>query len=236
MKQAKLKAETIVARMLDAALSRKAALIESGKNIPVELTRKNSGIIANLDPEANSYREFLHAVNATKTFIDFSFFTSVLAKHHFSGANDALYVQCKTIEKVIKLIKAFGFKDARKLDPHSRLVLINTLVQNGVISSKNAFATLVRVEFDALDEQTVLRVRAPGNGYSPGTGNTQISSTREMLRILKLTEGVKGARDAEIVLLDESKAAMVQHFDEFAKYCGISDAPETEEPDDISEE
>jgi hypothetical protein len=227
---AKTKTETIIAKMFDAMLARKQALIDDGKHVAAEI----KGILDHLDPNGKNYRPFLHAVSETRSFIDFGYFASVIGNDKMKGANDADYIQCKTVVKVLKCIQAFGFKDPRKLDGYTRAILVNTLVGNGVITAKNAFATLVRVEFDALDEQQILRER---RNHTAGTGSTQVSSTREMLRILRLTDGVKGARDAQIELLPDVITNMVQYFEPLAKRAGIApidaDVPETQ-PEEIN--
>jgi hypothetical protein len=225
MKASKMKAETIVAKLFAAVTERKQTLVDNNLIVSTEITKKN-GLLDNFDPNGNSYREFLHAVDQTKSFIDFAPLIARAQKAKQSGANDESFIAVKAFEKIVKCIKAFGFKDPRKLDNHTRLILVNTLVGNGVITSKNAFATLVRVEFDALEEQQILRERA---NYTHGTGSTQLSSTREMLRILGLTEGIKGAREAQIILTDEAKVNMIQYFEPLAKRAGVAnpDVPET---------
>jgi len=227
-KVAKFKAETIVAKLFAAVTERKQALVDAGLIVSTEITKKN-GLLDNFDPNGNAYREFLHAVEQTKSFLDFGSLINKAAKAKQAGSNDSGFIAVKAFEKIVKCIKAFGFKDARKLDNHTRLILVNTLVNNGVITSRNAFATLVRVEFDALTEQQQLRDRA---NYTPGTGSTQLSSTREMLRLLGLTDGIKGARDANIELLPEAKIAMIQYFESVAKRAGIADPDVPEANDD----
>lgn len=225
MSKKQLKAETIVARLFAAMTARKQALLDGGFVVSTEITKKN-GLLDNFNPEGNSYRQFLLAVEGTRNIFDYTTLLNIAAKAKQETANDANYIQCKTFEKIVKCVKAFGFKDARMLDTHSRAIIINTLVNNGVITSKNAFATLVKVEFDALDTQQTLKER---HNYTPGTGSTQLSSTREMLRVLGLTDGNKGARDAAIELLPEAKQALLEHFDTIAKRVG---APVADEPHD----
>lgn len=227
----KFKAETIVAKLFKAMTERKQTLLDNGFVVSDEITKKN-GLLDNFDPQGNSYRQFLHAVENTKSVFDFEFLMKTCAKAKPSGSNDANYMQCKTIEKVIKFVKAFGFKDFRMLDNHTRAITMNAMCNNGAISSRSAFASLVRVEFDALESQDEkLAIR---HNYSSGTGNTQLSSTRELFRMLGLTDGIKGEKDAPIVFTDETKQALLQHFEQIATKTGATFESEDED-DDISE-
>jgi hypothetical protein len=225
----KFKAETIVAKLFTAMTDRRAALVAGDFVVPDEMTKKN-GLIDNFNPEGNSYRNFLVAVENTKAIFDFEPLLKIATKHKPNGSNDAQYVQAKALEKIVKFVKAFGHKDFRVLDNHTRSITMNAMVNNGAITSRSAFATLVRVEYDALesqDERLVMR-----NSYTAGTGSTQLSSTRELFRILGLTDGIKGAKDAPIVFTDEAKAALTQHFEPIAKRTG---AVIEQQDDDVSE-
>lgn len=213
-KALKLKSETIVAKLANKMLVRKQWLLDNGHVVANEITKKN-GLLDNFNAEGNAHREFLKAVENTKSIFDFGFLLNVIEKAKPAGSADSDYIQAKTIEKVIKFVKAFGFKDFRMLDPHTRLIMFNAMYNNGIISSKGAFASLVKVEFDILDNASgeVIKQRS---GYSPGTGSAQLSSTRELFRILGLCESVKGAKDAAIIFTDEAKHALIEHFDPIA--------------------
>jgi len=223
----KIKAETIVAKLFAAMTERRAALVAGDFVVSDEITKKN-GLLDNFNPEGNSYRNFLLAVENTKSIFDFDPLLKIAAKHKPNGSNDSQYVQAKALEKIVKFVKAFGHKDFRVLDNHTRSITMNAMVNNGAISSRSAFASLVKVEYDALesqDERLVMR-----NNYTAGTGSTQLSSTRELFRILGLTDGIKGAKDAPIVFTDEARTALVQHFAPIAVKTGIVvDTDESEE-------
>jgi hypothetical protein len=224
------KAETIVSKLFNAMTARKQSLIDGGHVVSDEITKKN-GLLDNFDPEGNSYRQFLHAVEETKAIFDFEPVFKIAAKAKPNGSNDSAYIQVKALEKVVKFVKAFGFKDFRMLDNHTRAITMNAMVNNGAISSRSAFASLVKVEFDALESQDEkLAVR---HNYTPGTGSTQLSSTRELFRALGLCDGIKGAKDAPIVFTEEAKQALTQHFDPIAKKIGAE--IETEEEGDTEE-
>ena len=212
----KFKAETIVNRLFAAMTERKQALIEGEFTVSVEF----KGLLDNFSNEGKSYRQFLQAVENTKAIFDFEPLLKIASKHKPAGAHDPQYVQAKALEKIVRFTKAFGYKDFRMLDTHTRNIMFNTMVNNGIISSKGAFASLVKCEFDAFDDQSErIAYRA---SYTAGTGSTQLSSTRELFRMLGLTEGVKGAKDAPIVFTDTAKTALVQHFEPIAKKLGIA--------------
>lgn len=228
MKKAnKLKSETIVAKLSEKMTVRKQWLLDNGHVVANEITKKN-GLLDNFNVDGNAHREFVKAVEETKSIFDFGFMLSVIEKGKPSGSTDAQYMQAKTVEKIIKFVKAFGFKDFRMLDPHTRLIMFNAMYNNGIISSKGAFASLVKVEFDMHDSASgeIIKQRS---GYSPGTGSAQLSSTRELFRILGLCESVKGAKDAAIIFTDEAKAALIEHFDPIAKASARHAPDETEE-------
>ncbi len=226
------KAETIVSKLFKAMTERKQFLVDNGHVVSDEITKKN-GLLDNLNPEGNSYKQFLHAVEQTRGIFDFEPLMKVAAKAKPNGSNDSAYIQAKAFEKVIKFVKAFGFKDFRMLDNHTRAITMNAMVNNGAISSKSAFASLVRVEFDALDSQDErLAIR---HNYSTGTGSTQLSSTRELFRMLGLTEGIKGAKDAAIVFTDEAKSALLQHFEPIATKAGVTIEASNDSDDETEE-
>ncbi|MEJ7807499.1 MAG: hypothetical protein WKG03_16440 [Telluria sp.] len=221
------KAETIVSRLFAAMNNRKQALIDGEFVVSSEF----KGLLDNFDVEGNSYRQFLQAVENTKKIFDFEPLLKIATKHKPSGAHDSQYVQAKALEKIVKFTKAFGYKDFRMLDNHTRNIMMNTMVNNGIITSKGAFASLVKCEFDALDSQDEkLAYRA---NYSAGTGSTQLSSTRELFRILGLTDGVKGAKDAPIEFTAQAKEALTQHFETIAKKIGVEIETEETEVEEI---
>lgn len=227
MKSAKMKAETIVAKLFAAMTERRQALVDGGFTVSDEITKKN-GLLDHFNPEGNSYRSFVDAVDKTKAIFDFAPLLRITAKAKPAGANDTDYIQVKALEKVVKFVKAFGQRDFRVLDNHTRSITVNTMVNSGVISSRAAFATLVRVEFDGEDSTRLVE----RNRYTAGTGSTQLSSTRELYRLLGMTEGIKGAKDQNIVFTEETKNALLEHFDTLARKVGApvtEDAPESEE-------
>lgn len=226
----KFKAETIVARLFAAMQKRRQALIDGEFVVSAEIGTASKGIMSHLDPEGSNYRGFLHAVNQTKGFFDFEPLMNTIEKHKGANAQDSTYIQCKTIEKIIKFVKAFGHADFRMLDNHTRLILVNCMYNNGMISSRAGFATLCKVEFDALDTASAERYFERSN-YSHGTANAQLSSTKETFRVLGVTNGVKGERDAKITFSDEAKAAFVEHFAPLRKVLGLPDIERTDDSD-----
>lgn len=204
----KFKAETIVARLFASVTDRVKALRDEDKHIPAEFKM----IQDHLNPEGKSYRAMLHAVEQTKSIFDFEPLMNCIGKHKMNGANDASYLQAKTIEKVIKFVKAMGNRDFRMLDNHTRSLIVNTMVNNGCISSLAAFATLTKVDSEEISE--IIRAR---NSYSHGTANSQKGSSRELFRIMGVTTGIKGAKGEGINLTDAAKQAFAEHFEQVAK-------------------
>lgn len=227
------KAETIVAKLFTAMTARKQALIDGGFVVSDEITKKN-GLLDSFNPEGNSYRNFLHAVEETKSIFDFEPLFKIAAKAKPNGSNDAQYIQVKALEKVVKFVRAFGFKDFRLLDNHTRNIMFNAMVNNGCISSKGAFASLVRVEFDELNDATSEVISKRAN-YTPGTGSTQLSSTRELFRTLGLCDSVKGAKDAQILFTEDAKQALTQHFAPIAEKIGATVDSEEESEEEAGE-
>lgn len=226
MKTNRMKAETIVAKLFEAMTERKAFLLENGFVVSSEITKKN-GLLDNFDPQGNAYNEFKIAVDKVKAFFDFGFLIAVASKAKPSGSNDANYIQCKTFEKVVRFVKAFGHKDFRMLDPHTRVIAINALKNNGCVTSKGAFCALTSLEMKDAVPDTLIDKRT----YSAGTGSTQLSSTRELFRILALCDSVKGKKDAAIEFLPDVKAALLEHFDDAAKRIGYSNDADLSDAD-----
>ncbi|MDR9847045.1 hypothetical protein [Herbaspirillum huttiense] len=230
MKTAKLRAETIVSKLFDAITARVQTLRDNGLVVSSEF----KGIIDHLDPQGSSYSGFVKAVDNCKKRVEFDTLISIVGKAKPARGNDDAYVQAKVIEKIIKLVKGIGFNDFKILDNHTRSLLINTTVNNARITSKVAFATLVKVEFDALDPSQGFKLKARNN-YTAGTGSTQLSSSREMLRIMGLSESAKGKRDADFTFTDDAHALFNERFEAIAKLTG-SDASEAHEEGSEAEE
>lgn len=207
---------TIASKLFASLIERKQFLIDNGFPIASEF----KSILDHVNPDGRSYKQFLHAVENTKTIFDFEPLLKIAAKPKQSNGNDAQYIQMKSLEKVLKFTKAFGLKDFRILDNHSRSITINAMVNSGLISSKGAFATLVRCEFDALDSQDERLVAR--NNYTSGTGSTQLSSTRELFRMLGLCDSVKGERNAPIIFTDAAKTALIEHFEIIASKTNVT--------------
>lgn len=217
MKTNRMNAKTIVAKLFDAMTARRAALVADGSHVADEITKRN-GLLDNFDPQGSAYNEFVIAVEHVKQIFDFGHLLAHVGKHKKLKANDENYMQCKTVEKIVRFIKAFGHRDFRMLDPHTRVITLNALKNNGVISSKGAFCALTSLEMKDAIGETLIDKRT----YSAGTGSTQLSSTRELFRILGLTNGVKGARDAAIDILPEVKETLLQHFTDAAARIGLT--------------
>lgn len=227
IKTNRMKAETIVNKLFEAMTERKAYLLANDFVVSSEITKKN-GLLDNFDPQGNAYNEFKIAVDKVKHVFDFGYLISVAAKAKPNGSNDANYIQCKTFEKVVRFVKAFGHKDFRMLDPHTRVIAINALKNNGVVSSKGAFCALTSLEMKDAVTDTLIDKR----NYTPGTGSTQLSSTRELFRILALCDSIKGKKDAAIEFLPDVKIALLEHFDDVAKRVGYSAASDDDSEDD----
>lgn len=211
----RMKAETVVAKLFEAMSARRQWLADNGHTVSSEITKKN-GLLDNFDPQGNAYNEFKIAVEKVKPIFDFSFLLTVASKGKPSISNDTSYIQVKTFEKVVRFIKAFGHQDFRMLDPHTRIITINALKNNGIVSSKGAFCALTSLEMnEAITEKLIDK-----STYSPGTGSTQLSSTRELFRILGMCESVKGKKDAAIEFLPDTRAALLEHFESVASRIG----------------
>lgn len=203
------KAETIVSRLFASTVARKQELVDSGSHVAAEFKM----VLSHFDANGNDYRAFLSAVENTKKIFDFEPMMKMIGKSVKAGSNDSHYMQMKVVEKIVKFIKALGHKTFNASDIHTGNILMNAMINNGMIKSKTAFSCLVKCEFDALEDQSEKRDRKFMSNYTPGTGSTQLSSTREMFRILGITQGVKGAKDAPIIFTDEAKQAFIEHFD-----------------------
>lgn len=207
-------AQTIVAKLFDAVTARVQFLRDNSLVVSSEF----KGIIDHLDPQGSSYKGFVRSIEQCNARVSFNTLTSIIGKAKPARGNDADYVQAKVVEKIIKLVKGIGFNDFRILDNHTRSLLINTTINAQRITSKVAFATLVKVEFDALDNQD-FRMKARNN-YTAGTGSTQLSSSREMMRIMGLSDSAKGKRDADFTFTDDAQALFNERFEAIAKLTG----------------
>lgn len=219
-----LKAETILAKLGKAVVARNDARKESGKDVESEFKKIRELYL----PEGQNYRSMLNAVEAVRGAVDFDLLIKIIGKHAPNGANDSEYVQAKVIEKINKLIFALAQGNFRLADNHSRSLMVNALL-NGKLCSKAAFATLVKVQWSDEISET-LRER---NNYTSGTGSTQLSSTKEMMRILRLSDSVKGTRNADFAFNETGSAFIVERFPEVAKLLGKADEIEAHDVDEI---
>lgn len=220
-----LKASTIVNKLATAVAARVQLLVDAGEHVASEFKKINELY----QPDGKHRASFERAVESVKDQIEFDFLLKIIGKHKQDGANDSNYVQAKVIEKINKLIFALANKDMRATDNHTRSLMVNAML-NGKLSSKAAFATLVKVEWG--DEITeMLRER---NGYTAGTGSTQLSSTKETMRILGLSDNPKGTKNADFTFTDEGKALFCERFEKIAALVQTADqidAELTEETD-----
>lgn len=218
---------TIISKLFAASVTRKQALVDSGSIVAAEFKM----VLNHFNPEGDSYRSFLQAVENTKTVFDFEPMMKNIGNLK-TTSNNPNYMQMKVVEKIIKFVKAFGYKDFSTFDPHTKNILMTTMLNNGVIKSKTAFSVLTKCTFDALEDQSDKRDRQYMSSYSAGTGSTQLSSTRELFRILGVTNGIKGAKDQPIIFTDEAKSAFIEYFEIVAKKCNKG----TEENEEENEE
>lgn len=221
------KAETIVAKLFNAVSARVQTLRDNNEHVASEFKK----ILEHYAPEGKHYRSFVACVETVRDHIDFDQLLKIIGKAKMQGANDAQYMQAKVIEKVNKFITGLGQKDFRLLDNHSRSLVINAMLNGKRLTSKAAFATLVKIEWGE-DISEILRAR---NNYTAGTGSTQLSSTKEMMRILKLSDGIKGAKNAEFAFNEVAETLFVERFEQVAKLVKTSEeiSAEIDEEDAI---
>jgi len=108
------------------------------------------------------------------------------------------FVAVKVNVKILHFLSAIGCKNVAAIDNYSASIINNTFANDNMLSAKSAMVTLCKnLEYDALD--TVQRIKSRCR-VALTTASTQCSSSKESLRILALTDGVKGQRDASIIL------------------------------------
>ena len=202
-----MKASTIVNKLAASVAGRVQVLLDAGEHVASEFKKINELY----QPEGKHRGSFERAVEAVKDQIDFDFLLKIIGKAKQDGANDSNYVQAKVIEKINKLIFALANNDLRATDNHTRSLMVNAML-NGKLSSKAAFATLVKVEWGE-DISEMLRER---NNYTAGTGSTQLSSTKETMRILGLSINPKGTKNADFCFTDEGQALFCERFERIA--------------------
>lgn len=209
-----LKASTIVNKFGSQVTARVDALREAGTHVATEF----KPLLACYAPDGNNRGSFERAVESVKDQIDFDLLIKIIGKHAETGKNDANYVQAKTLIKINRLLFGLATKDLRALDNHTRSLMINAML-NGKLSSKAAFATLVKVTWGEEIEES-LRER---NNYSAGTGSTQLSSTKECMRVLGLSTNPKGTKNADFTFTDEAKALFCERFERIAELVKVAD-------------
>lgn len=202
-----MKATTIVNKLAASVSNRVQLLVDAGEHVASEFKKINE-----LYQNDGKHRgSFERAVETVKDQIDFDLLLKIIGKAKQDGANDSNYVQAKVIEKINKLIFALANKDLRATDNHTRSLMVNAML-NGKLSSKAAFATLVKVEWGD-DISEMLRER---NNYTAGTGSTQLSSTKETMRILGLSANAKGTKNADFTFTEEGQALFCERFEKIA--------------------
>jgi hypothetical protein len=209
-----MKAATIVNKLAASITARVQLLVDAGEHVASEFKKINELY----QPEGKHRGSFERAVETVKDQIDFEFLLKIIGKAQQSGANDSNYVQAKVIEKINKLIFALANKDMRACDRHTSSLMVNAML-NGKLSSKAAFATLVKVEWGE-DISEMLRER---NSYTAGTGSTQLSSTKECMRILGLSDNPKGTKNADFTFTEEGKALFCERFERIAALVQTAD-------------
>lgn len=225
MKKA-IKASTIVNKLGAAVAARVQALKDAETHVATEF----KGILACYAPDGANRSSFERAIESVKDSIDFDMLVKIIGKHAESGKNDPNYLQAKTIVKINRLLFGLATNDMRALDNHSRSLIINAML-NGKLSSRAAFATLVKVNWgEGFDEH--LRER---NNYSAGTGSTQLSSTKEMMRVLGLSENPKGTKNADFTFTEPAKALLCERFARLAELVNTADQIEAELNEETAE-
>jgi hypothetical protein len=214
MGKKQIKASTIVNKLAAAVAARIADLVAAGEHVAAEFKKINE-LYA---PEGKNRTSFENAVDTVKDVIDFDFLLKIIGKANQTGANDSNYVQAKVIEKINKLIFALANRDMRSLDRHTASLMVNAML-NGKLTSKAAFATLVKIEWG----EEISEMLKERNNYTAGTGSTQLSSTKEAMRILGLSENPKGTKNADFTFTDDAKALFTERFERIAKVIGKAD-------------
>lgn len=126
--------------------------------------------------------------------------------------NKSEYIAVKVLVKMIKAIEAIGCGLASPLDPYSRTIGAN-LVKLGKISNRSNLVCLSKaIKYTETDSVEALKYRY---SCSSNTAGTQSSSTRMMLKYLKICDVVKGKQGDVMTLADNDRArAFVELFSE----------------------
>lgn len=108
------------------------------------------------------------------------------------------FTAVKVNVKILHFLSAVGEKNVGLIDNYSASIINNTFANDNMLSAKSAMVTLCKnLEYDALD--TIQRIKSRCR-VAITTASTQCSSSKESLRIMRLTDGIKGQRDANIIL------------------------------------
>ena len=205
------RAEKIAKSLRDSTVARVENLRKDGEFVAPVFTQ----IVKSFSSDS-----FVRCIEKTEQILNYALFQSIIAKHKTGGSTDNSYLQAKTLVKVIKCIEGFANKNLSNFDTPSRDIIFNAMVNNGKISAKGCFATLARVEFDAMTVDS--EILSKRNGYSTGTAQSQKSSSREMLRATGLIEnGQKGKHNADLILLPHAQQSIGLYFEPIAKKLGL---------------
>ena len=144
------------------------------------------------------------------TFLDYiSMQSSDIA---LRGKNE--YCAVKVNVKILQALNAIGQKSIRFLDGYSESIIQNTLSNDNALTSKSALMSLCRdLEYSSTD----LVQKLQKMNSAAETASTQKSSSKEFLRIMKLTDGIKNARNAFIVLNESGIKILEPLFDKVLK-------------------
>jgi len=119
------------------------------------------------------------------------------------------YVAIYALQKVRKALHAIGSNIALEFDGYTQAIVSN-MTRLQALSTINAQRTIARnIEFDELEQQVVLKNRM---NCTPSTASTQVSSTREMLRILDVCIVHKKTKNDSISFADTANAKAVQQM------------------------
>ena len=140
------------------------------------------------------------------------FDVAALAKQiSISDKKHADFIAVYALQKVRKCLTACAQGITRSFDPYTRTILEN-LVHDSQ-NNKTALVSLCKsIEFDELDTQK--KISARYNCHA-GTAGTQMSSTRQALRVLNIATVTKGKTNDEFALTESAFAMRVREM--FAK-------------------
>lgn len=194
--------------------SRVSALIERNQHVAVEwVDGRKGGIVGTM--KENS---FVVALALVIDSIDFEFFTDILGNDDADKVPAQVYIQAKTVVKIVNLIFALAGGQMNKLSAYTLQVVYNALHNGGSLSKQGGHAALTkRVSAVDLPNQEQIVSRA---NFTTGTANAQLPQVRELLRVLQLADINKNKKDDPIVM----RAQCITMLQELFNNAGITEA------------